>query len=132
MGEHFYIKSELNGLVLDIEGASQADCAKLITWNWNGQGNQKFHYCNNGFLRSAHSGKVLDVEGGVGQGNKIIQYTPHGGANQRWRFHPDGTIRLDGFDLCLDIEGCNSAPGAHIIAWPYNGGRNQKWRIERA
>jgi hypothetical protein len=28
---------------------------------------------------------VLDVEGGAAQGRKIIQWTPHGGPNQRWR-----------------------------------------------
>ena len=53
----------------------------------------------------------------------------HGGANQKWKLHKDGTIRLEGHDLCLDIQGGSKDKGAHLVAWPHHGGSNQKWRI---
>ena len=53
----------------------------------------------------------------------------HGGANQKWKLHKDGTIRLEGHDLCLDIKGGSKDKGAQLCAWPHNGGSNQKWRV---
>ena len=48
-----------------------------------------------GFIINVGSGHVLDVEGGAMPGRRIIQYTPHGGENQRWRFNSVGVIVYD-------------------------------------
>ena len=108
--DYFFIVSEHNpNLVLDIEGGSANQGAKLITWTYHGGENQRFRWVSNlvalntesflnlsffcnrfnpqGFIVSAKSGLVLDVEGGPNQGAKIIQWPAHGGANQRWRLH---------------------------------------------
>jgi hypothetical protein len=118
-------------LVLDINGGSKDQGAKLIVWDFkhSGNENQRFRINDQGFITSVHSGLVLDVEGGSKQGNHIIQWPAHGGENQRWRLHKDGTIRLEGHDLCIDIKGGSKDHGAELIAWPHNGGTNQKWRL---
>jgi len=130
MGDHFYIVSEHNpSLVLDIENASKNNCAHLIVWPYNGGDNQKFKFNSHGYIQSVHSGRVLDVEGGVHQGHKIIQYGAHGGDNQKWRLHKDGTIRLEGHNLAIDIENGSHDKGAKLIAWPHHGNSNQRWRL---
>ena len=71
----YYIVSEHNPkLVLDIEGGSKNEGAKLIVWDYHGGENQRFKIGKKGFLKSVHSKLVLDVEGGIRQGAKIIQW----------------------------------------------------------
>eukprot|EP00029_Vermamoeba_vermiformis_P010472 TRINITY_DN549_c0_g1_i1.p1 TRINITY_DN549_c0_g1~~TRINITY_DN549_c0_g1_i1.p1 ORF type:complete len:147 (-),score=29.90 TRINITY_DN549_c0_g1_i1:111-521(-) len=128
--DYFFIVSEHNpSLVLDIEGGVANQGAKLITWAYHGGENQRFRFNPQGFIISAKSGLVLDVEGGPNQGAKIIQWPAHGGANQRWRLHKDGTIRLENSNLAIDIEGGSNQQGAKLVAWPVHGNTNQRWRI---
>jgi len=127
--DHFVIANEAHpDLVLDIESGSNKGGAKLIVWKHHGGANQQFKFAD-GFIKSCASGLVVDVEGGTKQGSNIIQWEKHGGPNQRWRFHKDGSIRCEGTDLCIDINGGSSEPGTKLIAWPFHGGANQKWRV---
>jgi hypothetical protein len=72
---YFFIVSEHNpNLCLDISGGSKDKGAKLITWDYHGGENQRFRFNDKGYITSVHSGLVLDVEGGVHQGNHIIQW----------------------------------------------------------
>ena len=44
-----------------------------------------------GYVRivARHSGKAMDVEfASADDGARVIQYTPHGGANQQWLLRP--------------------------------------------
>jgi hypothetical protein len=130
MSGTFVISSEANpDLVLDIEGGKKDKGAKLIIWKHHGNTNQQFKISPDGFITSAHSGLVLDVEGGVKKGANIIQWPAHGGPNQKWYFHKDGTIRLEGSNLVLDINGGKIEQGTNVIAWDSHGGINQKWRV---
>jgi len=112
---------------LDIQGASNAAGTKLIVWPRLAQDNQMFRF-RNGMLE-CKNGLVLDVEGGMVKGNNIIQWKPHGGANQRWKLFADGTIRLESGALVMDIQGGSTQQGAHVIAWSHHGKSNQKWRL---
>ena len=130
MSRSFWIVSEANpNLVLDVYGASKDDRAKLVVWSHTGGDNQKFHIDDNGYFVSSHSHKVIYVEGGINQGPHIIQYSAHGGDNQKWKLHKDGTIKLNGHNLVLDIKEGKVEQGSYIIAWPHHGGPNQRWRI---
>jgi len=126
----FYVVSECNGLVLDIAGASTNDRAQLIVYPYNGKNNQRFRFERNGLIRALHSNKVLDVEGGVQKGAGVIQWAEHGGSNQLWKLHSDGTIRLIAdSNLCLDVDHAKKESGTRVIVYPYNGGSNQRWRL---
>jgi len=128
-GHYFFIYSEHNGMVLDVEGGSSKQGAKLIVWPFHGGLNQRFRFDNMGFITSVISGLVLDVEGGPIKGKNIIQWQAHGNANQKWKLTKHGTITLEGKDLVLDIRGASKKQGAEICAWPAHGNSNQRWRL---
>lgn len=59
----FVIKSKLNGLVLDVEGANEDPGAKVITYHSNGQKNQKWYLDDKGYIRSRINGFAMDDGG---------------------------------------------------------------------
>ena len=116
------IVHEESAQVLDVNSSGN-----VIMWPAHGGPNQRF--TRDGlFIRAVHSGKVLDLNRDDGS---IVQWEAHGLENQRWEFHPDGTIRLEGSNLCMDIEGGSQEEGARVIAWPWHGGANQVFELER-
>lgn len=83
-----------------------------------------------------HSGKCLDVTGGsTANGAQVIQWTCHGGANQRWTALYAGGgyyyLRAQHSGKCADVAGGSTANGAKVIQWTCHGGANQQWRIVR-
>ncbi|MEW1602031.1 glycoside hydrolase N-terminal domain-containing protein [Streptomyces sp. NPDC093808] len=85
------------------------------------------------------SGKAIDVPGASGTaGRELIQYTPSGAANQRFRFVPVGgglfevrTTHLAD-PLCWDIAGGSTAEGARLTQWAPTRATNQQWRLSAA
>ena len=76
--------------VLDVEGASHENGAKLIQWDWHGGPNQLFRIARSsggGFKLSAlHSGKALDVaRASQDLGVQLVQWDDHGGLNQQFQ-----------------------------------------------
>jgi hypothetical protein len=90
-------------------------------------------------IRSASSGKVLDVEGASrNNGARVIQWDFHGGPNQRWAIEPlsgadQGYYRIRSLNSgkCLDVSGISTIDHAPIVQWDYVGGDNQKWQLVR-
>jgi hypothetical protein len=83
------IRAKHSGKVLDVEGVSTANGAKIQQWDYLGGNNQewKLESVGDGYYRivAQHSGKVLDVEGvSTANGAKIQQWDYLGGNNQRW------------------------------------------------
>jgi hypothetical protein len=86
----YRITSRASGKVLDVEGGSLQNGAKIQQWDYWGGANQHWRLIDvgNGLYRieSEASRKVLDVEGGSLQnGAKIQQWDYWGGANQHWQ-----------------------------------------------
>lgn len=68
-------------MVLDINRNTQ----QVITYPAHGGPNQKWHFENDGIVRS-DIGKVLDVkESNSQKGAEVIAWTRHGGNNQKFR-----------------------------------------------
>lgn len=85
---------------------------------------------------SLNSEKVLDVRAGsTANGTPIIQWTPHNGANQKFRRIPvqgkTGVFFLVNVmtSKCVDVNGGSTANGTRIIQWQCHGGLNQQWKI---
>lgn len=86
-------------------------------------------------VTSVNSGKNIDVyQAQTSDGAPIIQWAPHGGANQQWRFE---VVSGDVYRIVsvqsgkvLDVANRSTADGAQILQWPWNGGTNQQWRFE--
>ncbi len=123
---------------LDITGASGANGAALIQWDFHGGANQQFQpdHIGGGFYRLVclNSGKVLDVtSASTANGAAVIQWDWHGGDNQLFRIVPLG----DGYcqivakhsGRVLDVTGAAAGNGARIIQWDWHGGDNQRWLL---
>jgi len=91
----------------------------------SGSASQTFAWQSNGEIRV--NGLCLDAYGGRGNnGDPIVAYACHGGANQRWTATTAGEIRgING--KCLDIWGGKAVDGASIKLYGCHGGLNQKW-----
>jgi len=69
-------------------------------------------------------GKCADVaRASTADGSKILLWTCHGGKNQRWTHHEDGTVRAMG--KCLDAR--STTNGTAGVLWTCNGSGGQKW-----
>ncbi|MFE5858540.1 RICIN domain-containing protein [Streptomyces sp. NPDC056500] len=67
-----------SGKCIDVRGVSTADDTDVIQYTCNGGTNQQWRFVakGNGYqIVARHSDKCLNVRGGTGQGNRLIQYT---------------------------------------------------------
>ena len=141
---YFYLISELNGYVLDIENRTpnpEVVMRPLIKQNPNqgaggimlplvGVNTQLWRYTREGYLENQLNNLVLDIKGGNRSAMaELILYPRHGGNNQKWNYTNEGFVesRLNG--LILDIACANISIGAKVIMYPRHGGKNQQWRI---
>ncbi|KAH8551922.1 ricin B lectin domain-containing protein [Umbelopsis sp. PMI_123] len=110
----FYIGSQYNGRVIDVEGASVNDNAHIIVWDQKSKdaSNQLWEYRNGAFV-NVNSGKVLEIKGGY--------------------IHPDGYIHSTANpNLVLDIKGAEDKSGASVILYEKRAGgiaSNQRWEL---
>ncbi|KAI7863420.1 ricin B lectin domain-containing protein [Spinellus fusiger] len=136
----FYITSQFNGKVIDVEGASEEDGAHIIIWEKKpgANPNQLFNY-RHGFFVNVNSGKVLDIKGGKIRSNShIIQYaeksTEEDTSNQCWTIDHEGYIHTESDpSLVLDIRGADDCNGAEVILYVKKEGEeasNQRWNLE--
>lgn len=125
-----------SGKVLDVNGASTADGARVIQWPWTGSTNQQWTIVANPDgsvrLRSVKSGKLLDSPAGSSQGAALDQWTDTNSNNQWWQLVPASTgyYRIVNVHTgwCVDVSGASTADGASVIQWPPNSGSNQEWQ----
>ncbi|MFD2116701.1 RICIN domain-containing protein [Paenibacillus yanchengensis] len=86
------IRNAESGLLLDVNGASTADGAKIIQWPDNGGLNQQWSIVPTGtdrghssYIINRGSGKYLDMSNySTSNGGQAIQWSFNGGSNQRW------------------------------------------------
>ena len=132
MQQQFYIVSELNGKVMDVQGnGPYPNGTPIIMWHKNGGANQRWIKGPGGIIQSVQCGKALDLKGGLGKGNYLHVWDPNGQQSQKFTYQQNGTFSIGGL-LVADIKGDNKSDGAQVIAWDYNGKPNQRWRLENA
>ncbi|MFC5724560.1 RICIN domain-containing protein [Streptomyces gamaensis] len=129
------IESVVNGEVLDVYQGSKGEAAKIVTWNSNGQENQKWRMYrrtteNRFMFRNINSVLVLDKNR---SGSQVAQYEFGGSANQEWTFEDtgDGTVRIhNGMgDGCLT----NTGHGNQVSVTPCKSDdRSQMWRLKES
>lgn len=87
---HWKIKSKLSGKYFDIEGASQANNARIQQYDANDGQHQQFAISRIGTsdyysIKARHSGKALDIwDGSQDNGAELIQFDAHGYDNQQF------------------------------------------------
>ena len=142
---YFFIKSQLNDFVIDIEGKSKADGARLISYPEKDSGTEnqlwRFEPGPDGFyfIVSKLNGHVIDIKGSdTKPATQLISWPRNSpvSANQLWCLEPgpDGYYRiaskLNGY--LIDITGSNREPVTPLISYPRNGAEgtsNQLWRL---
>eukprot|EP00455_Lapot_gusevi_P054966 TRINITY_DN88_c0_g2_i1.p1 TRINITY_DN88_c0_g2~~TRINITY_DN88_c0_g2_i1.p1 ORF type:complete len:223 (+),score=75.87 TRINITY_DN88_c0_g2_i1:76-744(+) len=129
-----------SGKALDVEGASEENCARIIQYQRTGGENQRFEIQHrHGHYYSIHPQHVednmaLDVDGGSHDDEaQIIQYEFHGNDNQLFSFEYDGhgafSIRCKASHKYLDISGGGHEDCAPLIQYRHTGGSNQKFYL---
>lgn len=88
-GGFFRWRNELNGLCIDVSGASPFLGATVIQFTCGTQTNQQWTVADvtggSERMTARHSGLVLDVTGqGTAAGTKLEQWSSNGGANQHF------------------------------------------------
>lgn len=126
-GKFFVIRSNLNGLVLDVQNGSCSPGNPVKTWDYNGGDNQlwfqDFAKC---CIRSAQDENYcLEIMGG----ELCVNYCNDHECNQRFEVQGDAVRNRDDGNV-LDIADHNADPGARICTWSQNGGPNQSWSFD--
>ena len=86
-------------------------------------------------IKPVHSEKCLDVAfGSTANGARVIQFTCHGGDNQKWRTEAVGNgmfqIVAVHSGKCMDVNEASLQDRAAIIQFDCHGGTNQRFFIE--
>ncbi|KAI7887470.1 ricin B-like lectin [Lichtheimia hyalospora FSU 10163] len=118
----FYLRSRFSGKVIDVDGASLKNDAKVLIWTpkHNDDRDNQLWYYQDGFIVNKHSNKVLDVRGGNLEENMpIIQYDRKlvvDAQNQRWGYSREGYIYiLDDPHMVIDVRGGSGDDGARLV-----------------
>jgi len=126
---YFFIKSHLNGLVLDVAGGNRAPGTKVIMYRQKGghPDNQLWFEDRFGNIRSkVNDDLVLDAN----DGTLCVSHYDEGRSRVFWAVHGNKIVNVHNQGEVLDIKGNNAGECAEICAWSYHGGANQHWNFE--
>jgi hypothetical protein len=148
VGAYYFIKSKLNGDVIDIAGASTAPGTGLDSYpqKTTGTDNQLWEFVSDPagsgyyFIKSKLDGSVIDIEGASTKAGALLDAYPQkttGTDNQLWEFvsDPAGSgycfIKSKLYGNVIDIQGASTNPGTPLDAYPWKltGYDNQLWTV---
>ena len=138
----FRISSAVDGSkVMDVNGASHDDDAKVQLFSWNQSDAQLFvlHEVGNGLYEvvNVESGKAVEVGNGLtANGSKVNQYSRNGTISQHWNI-------IDNGDKTFTFVNCNSGKAIDVpsgVASDYvqlqvyssNKTKAQRWTLEES
>ena len=138
-GKYVIVTSINNNMVVDVNGASNDNCANVQLWTRNGSGAQIFTvtYNSGGWytIVNTQSGKALDVANGEAKcGQNVWQYQTNGTNAQKWYLEDAGGGY---FYICsalgyyLDASGGVANNGTNIQIWTGNKSNAQRFKFER-
>lgn len=126
-GRPFYIRSEMHGKVLDIEGGNPSPGARVIIWprKPHQEQNQLWYMDQQGCIRSKLNDMMLDATYGPLQ----MQHC-NGNPKQMWSIQGNKICNRTNPNEVVDIAQNNHEDGAEVCCWSYNGGSNQHWVMD--
>jgi hypothetical protein len=118
------------GECLTDPGNSTTNDTQLKIGNCTDAGGQQWTLTP-GPLQSGVTGACMDDTGGAtSNGNKVQIYSCNGDiGSQDWAFEPNGTIRIQGDDDCLNASNSGATDGTLVQVWSCTGAANQEWVI---
>jgi hypothetical protein len=129
------ISSGWNGKCLDQNNGDQSDLVPTQLWECGpGNPNQQISYNSSTQAITVPGGLVFDVEGaGTADNTSVVQHPWWGGANQKWVYGTDKTLRPEHDQgICLDAIGFDPSDGARVAVWHCDGMVNQTWNINQS
>lgn len=125
--KYFFIRSELNGLVLDIQKGDDSPGTKVVMWEeGDGHDNQLWYEDRFGIIRSKLNDFVLDAS----KGDSIrMQPLEPGNSGQLWSVIGDSILN-HGDKNCLDIKKACEDKGTKLCSHSFHGGPNQLFKAE--
>jgi len=123
----FYIVSEMNGKVIDIEGAKRDGGTRILMWSKNTPAakNQLWYEDDQKCIRSALNDMVFS---NASSGDILKTQMSAGDPRSLWQFEGQKVVNRAG--ECLDIVREKNDNGAEICSYQYKNQKNQHWRQE--
>lgn len=140
-GATYRLVNQASGKVLDVDGVSLANGARIQQWDWSGTGgdNQKWiveSVGNNEYtFKAVHSNKVMDVVNvSTADGAEIQQWDWAGGNNQKWRIEDVGggyfNIIAVHSNKALAVPNSSTSNGTKLVQETRNcDADNQRWEF---
>lgn len=136
----YEIANKKSGRILDVNGGSTANGAKVQIWGDSNGANQRWvvTHVSNGYYSIVNqaSGKALDVYNGSTADSAVIsQYTYYGNPQQLFRFDYMGggyyrIIAKNSGKAVVTLNG-GTADGTQIIQYSWNGSDDQRWSMNK-
>ena len=137
----YKITNKVSGQVLDVEGISLSNFARIFQWTFNGGANQQWNLTKlaNGFfeIKNRASGKLLDIVGSGGDCNNGVateQFPQDNTGSQQWNLvrQADGSFKIFNKTCStklLKVEGGVRVNGAKVELSDDNNAEFMKWTI---
>jgi len=123
----FYIRSELNGFVLEETGEEMP----VVVNPESGRNGQLWKWQGDSLV--SKNNLALDLMGPINDdwnnGAEIIGWPPHNGINQIWKFEEDLIVDLGGTNFALEIEDSMPIAGTKVIASRIKRNQEQFWSL---
>jgi chitinase len=121
----------LNGMCVEVRGASTADFTPVQVAACNGSAAQRWTVAGNGTLQAL--GKCLGVHhGGTVNGTTVDLYHCNNTGGQVWQPLSDGSLFNPQSGKCLDDTNRSAAPGIQLQIWSCTDAANQHWTLPGA
>jgi hypothetical protein len=127
MGEYYFIKSQQNGLVLDVEHSQQLPGSRVSPWRKNDSDAQQWRDDpQTGTIRTRLNDFCMDIEA-----NQLV-INPHqeGKANQQWE--RDGRMIRNRVERNLVLDMSEKKERSAVYPYQEHGRENQCWTFELA
>jgi len=127
LSEWFYIRSRLNGFVLEETGKEKP----LVVNPESGRNGQLWKWQGTSII--SKNNIAIDIGGPINNdwnnGGKIVGWPPHKGNNQIWKFEKDRIVALGRTNFALEIEASKPIAGAKVIASKIKRKQEQRWSL---
>ncbi|GBC21502.2 carbohydrate-binding module family 13 protein [Rhizophagus irregularis DAOM 181602=DAOM 197198] len=140
MTNYYWIIAQHSGKVLEVEGGSVHNCAKIIQYTKKSEDDPsvdtQLWFFDGGFIINKISGLVIDVlDGNINNCAQIIQHKsfPEPVHNQEWDYnYEDNSIRLrSNRKFVLDVAKIRQEDATPLILYEDLCGPNQKFTLQK-
>jgi hypothetical protein len=129
MSKYYFIVSQLNGMVLDVDNGNTSAGTQVFTYPKNSDTNQQWYDDpSTGTIRSRLNDFCMDIA----DGHLVLNPYQQGKADQQWERRNSAIVNRSDSNMVLDIYENDQQPRSKVVKHPAHGGSNQSWTFESA